>query len=81
MVKYLHLPSLWYRRLRGDMIQVFKEINGIDDINCEFFFNLLIMMAQEIFMKNYIFNMLEHKVKNVLLIQDVHLFGILSYHN
>ena len=37
-LEYLDLPSLWYRRLRGDMIQVFKEINGIDDINCEFFF-------------------------------------------
>ena len=36
-LEYLDLPSLWYRRLRGDMIQVFKEINGIDDINCEFF--------------------------------------------
>ena len=35
---YLNLSSLWYRRLRGDMIQVFKIINGIDDINCEKFF-------------------------------------------
>ena len=59
------------------MIQVFKIINGIDDINCEFFFNLLIMMAQEIPMKNYIFNMLEHKVKNVLLVEDLHLFLLL----
>ena len=37
-LKYLDLPSLWHRRLRGDMIQVFKIINGIDDINCEKFF-------------------------------------------
>ena len=45
------------------------------------FFNLLIMMVQEIPIKNYIFNMLEHKVKNVLLVEDLHLFGILNYHN
>ena len=43
--------------------------------------NLLIMMVQEILIKNYIFNMLEHKVKNVLLVEDLHLFGILNYHN
>ena len=36
-LEYLELPSLWYRRLRGDMIQVFRIINGIDDINCEKF--------------------------------------------
>ena len=45
------------------------------------FLNLLIMMVQEILIKNYIFNMLEHKVKNVLLVEDLHLFGILNYHN
>ena len=45
------------------------------------FLNLLIIMAQEILRKNYIFNMLEHKVKNVLLVEDLHLFGILNYHN
>ena len=37
-LEYLDLPSLWYGGLRGDMIQVFKIINGIDDINCEKFF-------------------------------------------
>ena len=37
-LEYLDLPSLWHRSLRGDMIQVFKIINGIDDINFETFF-------------------------------------------
>ena len=37
-LEYLDLLSLWHRRLRGDMIQVSKIINGIDDINCETFF-------------------------------------------
>ena len=50
-------------------------------MNCEKIFNLLIMMVLEILIANYIFNMLEHKVKNVLLVEDLHLFGILSYHN
>ena len=33
-LEYFDLPSLWYGRHRGDMIQVLKIINGIDDINC-----------------------------------------------
>ena len=37
-LEYLDLPSLWYRRLTGDMMQVFTIINGIDNINCEKFF-------------------------------------------
>ena len=37
-LEYLDLPSLWHRGIRGDMIQVFKIINGIDDISCEKFF-------------------------------------------
>ena len=45
------------------MIQVLKIINGIDDMNCESFLNLLIMMVLEILIANYIFNMLEHRVK------------------
>ena len=35
---YLESHSLWLRRLRGDMIQVYKIINRIDDINCETFY-------------------------------------------
>ena len=37
-LEYLELPSLWHRRHRGDMIQVPKIINGIDDMNWETFF-------------------------------------------
>ena len=37
-LEYLELPSLWHGRLRGDMIQVFRIINGTDDMNCEKFF-------------------------------------------
>ena len=40
------------------------------------FLNLLIMMVLEIHIANYIFNMLEHKVKDVHLVEDLHLFGI-----
>ena len=36
-LEYLELPYLWYRRLRADLIRVFKIINGIDDMNCEKF--------------------------------------------
>ena len=35
---FLKLPSLKSRRTRGDMIQVFKIINGLDDLNWRDFF-------------------------------------------
>ena len=37
------------------------------------FYNLVIMMVLEILITNYIFNMLEHKVKDVHLVEDLHL--------
>ena len=69
------------QQLRGDMIQVFKIINGIDDINYEQFFEFTDYDGTGNSYENYIFNMLKHKVKNVLLVEDLHLFGILNYHN
>ena len=33
------LPSMKYRRKRGDMIQVYKIINGLDDLKKEEFWN------------------------------------------
>ena len=32
------LPSLTYRRMRGDMIQMYKIIHGIDDLDWKYFF-------------------------------------------
>ena len=63
------------------MTQVSRIINGIDDMNCENFLNLLIMMILIILITNYIFNMVKHKVKEVHLVEDLHLFGTLHYHN
>ena len=37
-LKHLKLPSLARRRRRGDIIQCFKIIKGLDDIPCERFF-------------------------------------------
>ena len=34
----LNLPTLLYRRKRGDLIQVFKVLNGVDDISPDKFF-------------------------------------------
>ena len=39
-LKLLNLPSLKYRRMRGDMIQVFKIISGLYDINSVVDFNM-----------------------------------------
>ena len=39
-LKKLKLPSLAHRRRRGDMIQTFKIIKGIEDIPSERFFKL-----------------------------------------
>ena len=30
-LRYLNLPTLYYRRLRGDMITVYKMITGLND--------------------------------------------------
>ena len=60
---------------------VFRAINGIDDINCEKFLNLLIMMKQKIPISNYIFYMLRHRVKDEHLVEDLHLFGTQKYNN
>ena len=37
-LKYLKLPSIAHRHRRGDIIQCFKMIKGLDDITCERFF-------------------------------------------
>ena len=37
-LEYLQLPSLKHRRLRGDMIQMYKIVKGIDDIDATRFF-------------------------------------------
>ena len=39
-LKALNLPTLIYRRKRGDLIQVFKILNGHYDINFEDFFTI-----------------------------------------
>ena len=45
------------------------------------FLNLLIMIVLEIFIAIYMFNMLEHKVKDIYLVEDLNMFGRLKCHN
>ncbi|XP_071950765.1 uncharacterized protein [Antedon mediterranea] len=40
-LKFLGLPTLEYRRLRADMIQIFRIINGLDAIECRKFFTFV----------------------------------------
>ena len=37
-LKYLNLPSLKYRRRRGDLIQLYKIVHNIDNLNASNFF-------------------------------------------
>ena len=39
-MRILNLPSLKYRRYRGDLIQTFKILNKVDDLRVEDFFTL-----------------------------------------
>ena len=50
-------------------------------MNYEKFLNVVIIMVPEIIITNYIFNMLKHKVKELHLVEDLQLSGILKYHN
>ena len=44
----LNLPTLLYRRKRGDLIQVFKILHGIDDISPDKFSYFLIQQHKDI---------------------------------
>ena len=37
-MRFLRLPSLKFRRIRGDLIQVYKIMNGMDNLNWHYFF-------------------------------------------
>ena len=79
-LEYLGLTSIWQKRLRGDMIQDIKIINGIDDMNCETFSEITDNDGtRNSYNKLYIQNARTHS-KNILLVEDLHLFGILNYH-
>ena len=39
-LKFLNLPSLKYRRYRGDLIQTYKIIHSTDDLKTEYFFTV-----------------------------------------
>ena len=39
-LRALNLPSLKFRRIRADLIQAYKIIHGIDNINCDDFFRI-----------------------------------------
>ena len=38
-LQVLNLPSLKYRRYRGDLIQTFKILNKVDELNIEDFYS------------------------------------------
>ena len=42
-LKILKLPSMQYRLRRGDMIQVYKIVKGLDRVPSEMFFKLLLL--------------------------------------
>ena len=39
-LRKLNLPSLVYRRERADVLQIFRIVHGIDQIDCNMFFEL-----------------------------------------
>ena len=79
-LEYIELPSLWHRRLRCDKIQNFKIINGIDDMNCEKSFECTDYDGTRNSNNKLYIQYARTQRKNVLLV-DLHLFGILNYHN
>ena len=64
------------------MIKMFKVITCIDYMNCQKFFCNFGYGGTRDFLNNIcIFNMIEYKVKNMRLVEDLHIFRILNYHN
>ena len=46
-LKALNLPTLYYRRMRYDLIQLYKIISNIEDTNIDKFGYLLMITKQE----------------------------------
>ena len=50
-------------------------------MNCDQFQNVFILVILEILITNDILNMIENKVENVCLFEDLHLFEIVMFRN
>ena len=66
-LKILHLPSLYARRLRGDLIKTFKILKGFTDTNPDIFLRGTPVAGQEDTASNYIRRNLEQKCTSIFL--------------
>ena len=67
---FLKLPSLKFRRTRGDMIQVFKIINGLDDLNWrDFCINAVSNVTRQSEHKLFVRYSRNKKIKNTFSIR------------
>ena len=79
-LKYLNIPSLKYRRKRGDLIQIFKIVHGIDNISTSLFFTFSQNSntrgdKYKIFVNRYQSNIRQH----TLIRRSVHDWNNLSF--
>ena len=58
-LKYTELTSLECRRRRGDMIEVFKLLNGVEKID----YNILIQRAEKTGIRGHSYKLVKHRAR------------------
>ena len=59
-LKVLNLPTLKYRRYRGDMIELFKILKGIYDLSCVPQFDLVQLSEENTRTRGNNYNLIQH---------------------
>ena len=79
-LRYLKIPSLKYRRIRGDLIQLFKIVHNIDNVDASKFFKFSHNTSTrgdkfKIFLERYNTNIR----KNYFISRTINLWNSLSF--
>jgi len=69
-LEHLGLMCLHTRRIRSDLIDTYKIINGIYNVKTELFFLIMIKLADEAIRRNYLKEDLGWVLKNLHLVTE-----------
>ena len=78
-MRFLHLPSLKFRRIRGHLIQVYKIMNGMDNVDWhDFFENAAVNITRRSKNKLFVKFSRTNKRKNTFSNRDVPTWNALA---